>query len=220
LLLDTYLVDDFPLESTIRIVRSGDPAAEIVQAAHEIRATLIIMPTHAGVFRNALLGSTTAKVLNNAACPVLTSRHAETIAPRPIEHREWLCAIGLAADSERVLRCAYEVTSQARGHLSIIHAIQMNQLDLPLEFSLSGTVESAAREQAHRSIAELKQAVGIEAEIRISLGNVKDALLDAAREFDADVLMIGRSAHLGPMGRLRDLTYAVVRDSPFPVLSV
>ncbi|PYU43615.1 MAG: hypothetical protein DMG56_00190 [Acidobacteria bacterium] len=37
------------------------------------------MPTHAGLFRRTLLGSTAAKVLNEADCPVLTTQHAETI---------------------------------------------------------------------------------------------------------------------------------------------
>ena len=32
--------------------------------------------------------------------------------------------------------------------------------------------------------------------------------------------MIGRNPHPGATGRLRDLTYTMVRDSPFPVLSI
>jgi hypothetical protein len=67
------------------------------------------MPTHAGTFRRMLLGSTTAKVLNDADCPVATSGDGETIAPRPLEHREWLCTIGLGEDSERVLRYAQRI---------------------------------------------------------------------------------------------------------------
>ena len=53
-----------------------------------------------------------------------------------------------------------------------------------------------------------------------SVGSVKDALIEAARQSDADVLMIGRGPKSGPHGRMRDLTYAMVRDSPFPVLSI
>ena len=49
---------------------------------------------------------------------------------------------------------------------------------------------------------------------------MKEALLEAALEADADVLMIGRRHERGAHGRMRDLTYAMVRDSPFPVLSV
>ncbi|QMV19924.1 hypothetical protein GOB94_15485 [Granulicella sp. 5B5] len=218
--LGAYLTADLPLATTTRLVYLGDPATQIAQAARDIRASLIIMPTHAGIFRQTLLGSTTAKVLDSAACPVLTSRHAETIAPRPIEHREWLCALGLTADSERVLRFAAQVSTEARGHISLIHAVQVNQQDLPIELDLQGTIESIARNRATRELDELKQKVGVEAPVTISLGNVKQALLDAASNFDADLLMIGRSPHSTPLGRLRDLTYAVIRDSPFPVLSI
>jgi hypothetical protein len=53
-----------------------------------------------------LLGSTAAKVLNDSACPILTTEHAEIIAPRPLEQREWICAIAINADSKRVLDLA------------------------------------------------------------------------------------------------------------------
>jgi nucleotide-binding universal stress UspA family protein len=49
---------------------------------------------------------------------------------------------------------------------------------------------------------------------------MKDSLTEAARRFQADVLVIGRSPQPGFEGRLRDLTYAVVRDALCPVLSV
>jgi nucleotide-binding universal stress UspA family protein len=62
--------------------------------------------------------------------------------------------------------------------------------------------------------------VGTDAPVRIAVGSVKEALLEAAMESDADVLMVGRSHQPGGHGRTRDLTYAMVRDSPFPVLSV
>jgi hypothetical protein len=41
-----------------------------------------------------------------------------------------------------------------------------------------------------------------------------------ARRSDADLLVIGRSAQSNAGGRMRDLTCAVVRDSPYPVASV
>ena len=56
--------------------------------------------------------------------------------------------------------------------------------------------------------------------VNIVVGSVKAALLEAAKRYDADVLIIGRGLQSGARGRLRDLTYAIVRDSPFPVLSV
>src|SRR6201985_926916 len=122
--LDSFLAAEFPVETCPRILASGDAATESAHVGREIKAALIIMPTHAGPFGQTLLGSTTAKVLNDADCPVLTSRHALEIAPRPLDHREWLCAIGLSSNSERVLRFASRGAAEARAKLSIIHAVQ------------------------------------------------------------------------------------------------
>jgi nucleotide-binding universal stress UspA family protein len=218
--LDLFLAADFPPAECPRILAAGDAAAEIARIAREGGFDLIMMPTHAGTFRRMLLGSTTAKVLNDADCPVLTSQHAETIAPRPLQHREWLCAIGLRQNSERVLRFAAETAVQARGNLSIIHAVQAGGAKLPVDLDLNERVQAAEREEAGRRIAELQRVVGSDAPVHIAAGQVKEALLDAERRFDADVLGIGRSAHSGAPGRLRDLTYAMIRDSPFPVVSV
>ena len=76
-----------------------------------------MVSTHAGRFRRLLLGSTTAKVLNYTDCPVLTTEHAETIVPRSLEHRKWVCAIGLSAHSERVLRYAKDAAMAAESDL-------------------------------------------------------------------------------------------------------
>jgi nucleotide-binding universal stress UspA family protein len=77
--LDSFLSSEFPPAECPRVLASGDAAAEIVHLARTNGFDLIIMPTHAGFFRRTLLGSTTAKVLNDADCPVLTAQHAEAI---------------------------------------------------------------------------------------------------------------------------------------------
>jgi nucleotide-binding universal stress UspA family protein len=215
--LDSFLEDELPAAKHGRILVQGDAAAEIARIANA-GFDLIVMPTHAGTFRQMLIGSTTAKVLHDADCPVLTSRHAETIAPRKIEHREWICAVDLSPDSERVLRFANQMALEARGKLHIIHAIQGGDPELPTQALLDEQAYSVESGAAHRRIADLQKRVGSEAPVHIVVGSVKAALLEAVRRYDADVLMIGRSPQSG--SRLRDLTYAVVRDSPFPVLSI
>lgn len=218
--LNEFLTDEFPLLENPRIIVAGDAATEIAQLALRKGFDLIIMPTHAGTFRRMLLGSTTAKVLNDADCPVLTSKHAETIAPRPLEHRELLCAIDLSPDSKRVLNFAHSAALQARAKLHIIHAVQGGDPNLRAQLNLAEQVYSAEAEQARQRIAQLQHEVGSSAPVRVVVGSVKDALLQATQQSDADALLIGRSPHSGSTGRLRDLTYAIVRDSPFPVLSV
>src|SRR6202021_4096862 len=122
--LAAFLPAEFPVDTCSRIIAAGAAATHIAKVAREGPFDLIVMPTHAGLFRQMLLGSTTAKVLDDADCFVLTSRHAETIAPRPLEHREWLCAMGLSSHGERVLRYASQGSAEVNSRLSIIHAIQ------------------------------------------------------------------------------------------------
>lgn len=218
--LKSFLKDEFPPSHHPRIIVAGEAASQIAAVAKNDGFDLIIMPTHAGTFRRMLLGSTTAKVLNDADCPVITSHHAETIAPRPIEHREWLCALDLNPDSERLLRFANQAASEIGGQLHIIHAIQASDPDSRTQMDLAEQIHAAEIEQARQHIAAQQQKAGSNATVRIVVGSVKDALIEAAKRYDADVLMIGRSPHPGSHGRLRDLTYAIVRDSPFPVMSI
>jgi len=200
--LVSYLQSEFPPDECSRILCYGDAAAQIAQVARTGKFDLIIMPTHAGRFRRMLLGSTTAKVLNDADCPVLTTQHAETVVPRPLEHRVWVCAIDLTPDSERILRLASRAAADAGANLCVIHVTR-----------------EAAAQDARRQLHKLLEKVGCEATLRLAAGPTKETLLEAARHSAADALIVGRSP-ADPVGRLRDLTYSLIRDSPFPVLSV
>src|SRR5271157_416880 len=111
--LKSFLESGFPPDKCSRILRFGKAAAQIAELAKTGGFDLIIIPTHAGRFRRMLLGSTTAKVLNDADCPVMTTQHAEAVIPRPLKHRVWVCAIGLSQDSERVLRLASHAAAAA-----------------------------------------------------------------------------------------------------------
>lgn len=217
--LEQFLAAEFPVAECPRILLAGDAATGIAHTAGK-DFDLIIMPTHAGFFRRMLLGSTVAKVLDAADCPMLTSTHAQTIAPRPLKHREWLCAVGLGENSERVLRYAVPAAAEYGASLTIIHAVKASRPASPVELELAERLESVQTNEALERIANLQSTLGTQVPVRISIGAVKDALLEAARQSDADVLMIGRALPSGGQGRLRDLTYVVVRDSPYPVLSI
>jgi nucleotide-binding universal stress UspA family protein len=119
-----------------------------------------------------------------------------------------------------VLKYAHELAQEAGSHLRIIHAIQSTDPKLLVGMDLDEQIQSEERQKARERIAALQRKLGSDAAVRIAVGPVKEALLAAAAQSDADVLIIGRSSQPSAHGRLRDLTYAVVRDSPFPVMSV
>jgi nucleotide-binding universal stress UspA family protein len=212
--LESFLASEFPAAGNRRVLLAGDAATMISEIAKKEKYDLILMPTHAGRFRRMLLGSTTAKVLDDAECPVLTMQHAADIAPRSLEHRKWVCAIGLTPDSERVLRYAAEAALAAGAELSLLHALRSSEAEF--EAQKLSEYELSARQR----FAELQKKVGCDVPVGIAVGPVKQTLLDAVRESSADVLVVGRSPHGGAFGRIRDLTYSLVRDSPCPVVSV
>lgn len=66
------------------LVRVGRPFQEIIEAANEEDADLIIIATHGYTgLKHVLLGSTAERVVRHAPCPVLTVRatEADTAAP-------------------------------------------------------------------------------------------------------------------------------------------
>jgi len=199
--LRSFLKSQFP--DSERVLRSGEAAHEIAQVARIGEFDLIVMPTHAGRFRRMLLGSTTAKVLNDADCLVMTTQHAEGGVPRPLEHRVWVCAIGLSEDSERVLRVSSSEAAAVGARLSLVHVTGEDSVD-----------------EARGRLENLVFAAGRDAEIQIATGPVKAAILTATYQSAADALILGRRLPGGGFGRMRDLTYSLIRDSPVPVLSV
>jgi nucleotide-binding universal stress UspA family protein len=206
--LKSFLAPQFPQGTCSRILRSGDPPAEIADVAVREDIDLIVMPTHAGRFRRLVLGSTTAKVLGRVPCPVLTTKHAETIVPLPLEHRVWLCAVSLTSDSERILAFASRAAATAGAKLFVIHIIDAHDR--------IQTVEKSAR----RRMEKLAQKVGWEGELKIAVGPRKLALLEAARTCDADLIVIGRALGSSPFDQIQGLSYELIRDSPCPVVSV
>ena len=212
--LEHFLTFEFPATKCPRVLLAGDPASVIAETASKSKFDLIMMPTHAGRFRRLVLGSTTAKILSATECPVLTTRHAETVAPQSLEHRKWACAIGLSSDSERVLRYAEDAAFAAGARLSVIHAIP------PSELESKDRGPSEKEREARQHLAELQDRVGSDASVSIVFGTAKEALLATVRQTSADVLVVGRNPHLETLGRMGDLTYLLIRDSPCPVVSV
>ncbi len=212
--LEVFLDSEFPKAKCTRILAAGDAASKIAETAKKTNSDLIIMPTHAGRFRQMLLGSTTAKVLDETTCPVLTMRHAAFIVPQSLEHRNWICAIGLTADSERVLRYTQDASRAAGAKLSLIHVIPADRVEPEAQRA------SEEKRKALERLAELKKKVGSDASVSVTAGPLRDTLLDAVRQSSADVLVIGRGRDSGAHGRAQDLAYALLRDSPCPVVSV
>ncbi|MEO8593257.1 MAG: universal stress protein [Candidatus Solibacter sp.] len=201
-----------------RIVLHGDPATKIVELAHEEKVDLITMPTHGyGPFRRFILGSNTAKVLHDADCPVWTGVHIEELRTVAVPFQKILCAVDLGPQSARALAWASWLQKAFQGQLTLIHAIAAHA-EVGDEPDLSWL--SGIREIAEEELLRLQREVGAEADVLLEAGEPARVICSAAARVGAGTVVIGRGSAAGNFGRLRTNSYAIVRQSPCPVVSV
>jgi nucleotide-binding universal stress UspA family protein len=203
------------------VLVEGDPAREIVQYARADSVDLIVMPTHGyGPFRRFLLGSVTAKVLHDAACPVLTGPHMEQSPQRDaISFGTVLCAVDLAEQSAAVIDWGARFAESYGASLAIAHSIPMDEVRLGGIYFDERWREDAMQ-SARAKILELCQGGKPDGGIHFEFGEPAAAMGDVAERLGANLMVVGRSHAGGIAGRLRSTGYAIVREAPCSVLSV
>jgi nucleotide-binding universal stress UspA family protein len=214
--LNSFLADELKYFTTERVCVIGDEAApEIVAAAQRWHPDLMMMPTRGlGTFQRLLLGSITAKILDDLDCPVWTNVHSDVVPPlEDIHCRRVLCALDLTDRSQYVLEWAAALAAEYEGDLGIVHATST----MPRAVAAVGLENELTRsvsQQVEMEIASLQKAAGTAARVFVQSGDPPQIVTAAARDFDADLVIIGRHES----GR-RD-AYAILRDSPCPVISI
>jgi len=214
--LERFAID---LPQVTRVVNLGDPAFEINQYAEDNGVDLIMMPTHGyGKFRGLLLGSTAAKVLHDSHCPVWTSAHIEQI---PVEARteihNILCAIELGGETVELIQSANRLAQAWQAKLRLVHSVPSDEVR-PEKY-LEGDLLTALIQKSQEQIAGFQKEAGTELEVTIEGGHAAHVIRDAALKYSADLVMTGRGKLHETFGRLRTNTYAIIRESPCPVLS-
>jgi nucleotide-binding universal stress UspA family protein len=217
--LENFMADSQNGFHVNRIVVSGDPAEQIVRYAHAESMDLIVMPTHGySPLRRFLIGSVTAKVLHDSEIPVWTGVHLGEPAMRDFALRHVLCAIDLGPQSQRVLEWACRVAAEFGTSLTITHATP----------ELGESVADFARPEwrvslvnrVRQTIMELQEKAGTNAVIEVQNGEPHKVVSAVAKRLDSDLVVIGRGSTSGMFGRLRANSYAIIRESPCPVVSV
>ena len=217
--LDQFLADELIGQKVTKVVLEGDPARKLVEYAHTSDVKLIVMPTRGyGPFRRFLLGSVTAKVLHDADCPVLTSVHMEEAGElEAVRPTKIVCAVDMGPQSSKALSWADQMAQEFHAELVLVHATALGEshADDAFDPEWRTTVEGRMRER----LAELAGSVHAAAIVTES-GNPADVVAETAERFEAHLVVIGRSEAGGVFGRLRANAYAIIRQSPCPVVSV
>lgn len=218
-MLEAFSVPGLESVQVRRLVVNGDAARVIVRTADESVVDLILMPTHGyGVFRRFVLGSVTAKVLHDAHCPVWTGVHMERLAAHgPVSYTRVMCAVDLTQSSARPINAAADFARSFGATLTAVHAVPSTEA-IPERFMDRELRRDLMQDARERLSAYLNQA-GASAAVQVEAGEPAKVIHDLAVRERADVLFIGRGEHKGA-GRLRTHSYAIIRESPCPVISV
>lgn len=189
------------LEVHPRLVE-GAPVAALLDVAREIRADLLVVGTRGlSGLPQLLLGSTAARLVEHAECPVLTT-HGEAVRD-PSKIRAVLVPTDFSPDSRAAAELAVHLLkaeSDAR-RLILLHAFH-----LPIEYSAYGgvPVSPALLEEARiHAEAELRAqrdelaALGMEIETRAVAGEPASSICALAEAEDIDLIVMGTVGRTG-----------------------
>ncbi len=182
-----------------REVRPGDPSEDLLAAAEDLKADLLVVASHGyGGFRRAILGSVTSDLVRRAHCPLLVVG-----GNRAVDHplRRVLAAVDDSPVATTVLAHAVGVASAFGGALTAVNlfdaptAIDAGDEPLPHYPTVDEQAQvDEGRRAAIRARAEGLPLEGLPFEIElIALDSPPRAILEAARVHAADLIVVGTS---------------------------
>lgn len=209
----------FPGQRIDTVAEEGEAGTVIHRVLQHRGADLVMMPTRGcGPLRRLLLGSVTAKVLHDVSAAVWTgigsamADHAPTVPYKSI-----LCALDDTEEAEVVLRAAAALAKSYQANLALVHVLQMPPATMELDFS---PYRQDLIDAAHTQMRDLKRRLNLDVPDVVVDAGVADGIRDEIVRRNADLVVVGRGHDQGMVSRVWSRLYAIVRDSPCPVLSV
>lgn len=206
--------------SAVTLRRSGNPAQELLEAAREIDADLVVVGSRGhGAVSSAFLGSVSSAVAANAGCPV--------VVVRPLDRLDGDCVIAAVDGTEtsgEVIGVARALGGVCRARVLVAHAFA--PLPLPgLSAVPYGQEEfaRAEREKAESLLAGIADEQGLSAEeVRLVEGQSEtQALVSLADDEQAAAIVAGSRGHGALKAAfLGSVSSALVRSAPCPIVIV
>jgi nucleotide-binding universal stress UspA family protein len=100
----------------------------------------------------------------------------------------------------------------------MVHAIPA--VTTPLATALDGDIIERLTGEARQRVHHLLAKTGARATVCVPAGDPAEVIPHTAEKHHASLLVIGRGAMAGGLGRLRAHSYSIINQAPCPVLSV
>ena len=212
------------------LVRHGQPADEILKAAGDLGADLIVMGSHGlGGIKRFLLGSTSDQVMQYASCSVLIVRPdstGDTDDAMRLQHP--LHLLVAYDDSPHARRAAEFCASLPMSEetritaLSVMPLVTLYRQDVQQQLGWMWQEKKKVLEKGLEALASeiAWPTPHVATQVRES-AEVSDAILDAADELDIDMIVIGDKGK----GAIREfllgsVTRRIAHHAPCSVLVV
>jgi nucleotide-binding universal stress UspA family protein len=203
-------------------LRDGQAAAEIVTAARELSADLVVMGTHGRTgFQRLVLGSVTETVLRRVACPVLTVPVHAPVPPSALFFKRILCATDFSPASAAAVRYAASLAQEAEGSLILVHVLDRNRPAGRAEGDGNGRHPDFAARAMLRSALSPPDREWCSSEEVVTCGKPGAEIVRLARDREAGLIVMGvHGRGLLDLMAFGSVTHQVVRDAACPVLTV
>ena len=215
--LSAFAAEEFPGQRVDLLTEEGEPGAVIHKVLQHQGADLVMMPTQgSGVVRRFLLGSVTAKVLHDISAAVWTSTSAAMEQHAP-PYKSIICAVDETPESEAVARAAAALAKSYQASLALVHVLEMPPATPEIDFT---PYRQDLIDAGHAHMRGLKEKLKLDVPDVVIDAGVADGIREEIVRRKADLLVLGRGHDQGIVSRVWSRLYAIVRDSPCPVLSV
>lgn len=223
--LEDFANAEFPGDQVSVAVECGEPARVVEEFAGKNGVDLIAMPTHGrGIFRAALLGSVTAKILHDVKCAVWTDAHlavksgGEEPASGNATWKSVLCAVDLSPESIHLIQESASLKRQFGSTVRLVHAVPGPEAGLERYFDREFQLflESTAR----KSLTDMQREAGTDFEVCLATGSPGRVVEYAARHHAADLVVMGRGHLQSTAARLRTHAHGIIQNAGCPVLSI
>ncbi len=194
-----------------------DPAAEILQAAHDGSALLVIGTRGFKGLARLVLGSTAEQLIHQAKCPILTIGPGVRPPKLPVSFQRIVYATDFSSEAAKACVFALSFAQDFGAHLYLCHVLpepasthQMDDYELNARFTgaLQSLVPDVAREFC-------------EPECVLEHGVAADGILLLAQRLKADLIVLGtRKASHWFDNFKTGVAFQVISSSHCPVLTI